>query len=186
MARNAVCPWWAGYTLNWQARRLIHNPQRILAPYIEPGMTVLDIGCGMGYFTIPMAELVGPHGRVIAVDLQKKMLTGMIGNSEKAGMRKWIQPHLCKTSSLGLEAFTGQVDVALAFMMVHEVPDKQRLIREIREVLRNGGRLLFAEPIGHVSKGAYAESLRHFERYGFRIAGKPKIAFCRSALLEKA
>ena len=51
-------------------RRIIHSPDKILGGYIEPGQTVLDLGCGSGTFTIAMARMVGEAGRVIAVDLQ--------------------------------------------------------------------------------------------------------------------
>jgi ubiquinone/menaquinone biosynthesis C-methylase UbiE len=70
-----VCPWWcAWFSLSNPLRRLVHDPQVIVGPFVEPGMTVLDVGCGVGWFSIPMAQMVGEKGQVIAVDLQPQML----------------------------------------------------------------------------------------------------------------
>ena len=69
-----VCPWWGGDFLDNRLRRLIHDPEMIVGPYVKPGMTVMDVGCGMRLFSIPMARMVGDEGRVIAVDLRQKML----------------------------------------------------------------------------------------------------------------
>ena len=66
MAGCGVCPWWAGYILASPLRRLIQDPRSLLAPYVHPGMTVLEPGPGMGFFTLELARLVGPAGRVIA------------------------------------------------------------------------------------------------------------------------
>ena len=63
-----TCPWWLLFTFDNPLRRLVHNPQEILRPYVERGDTVLDVGCGMGSFTLGLAELVGKDGRVIAAD----------------------------------------------------------------------------------------------------------------------
>ena len=69
-----VCPWWLGYLCIGPIRRLQHDPARILAPYVSEGMTVLEPGPGMGFFTLELARIVGPAGRVIAVDVQPKMI----------------------------------------------------------------------------------------------------------------
>jgi len=69
-----VCPAWLGHFLANPIRKLIHPPQKILSPYVREGMTVLDIGCGMGFFRISLAQMVGPNGKVIWVDMQEKML----------------------------------------------------------------------------------------------------------------
>jgi 2-polyprenyl-3-methyl-5-hydroxy-6-metoxy-1,4-benzoquinol methylase len=58
-----VCPWWGGYFIDNRLRRWIHNPTDILAPCVRPEMTVMDFGCGMGMFSIAMAQLVGSKGR---------------------------------------------------------------------------------------------------------------------------
>ena len=68
-----VCPWWLCFTFDNPLRRLIHNPKRSCGSGWRR-QTAIDIGCGMGYFSLPMARLVGDTGRVIAVDLQDRML----------------------------------------------------------------------------------------------------------------
>lgn len=77
-----TCPVWVGYGLNTRMRKLIHNPNKLVGKYIKPGMKVADIGTGMGFMTLPMAEMVGDHGKVIAVDIQEKMLSKVIRAAE--------------------------------------------------------------------------------------------------------
>lgn len=72
--KNRICPVERAGRLDNRFRKWIQNPRKILSPYIEKGMTVLDIGCGPGFFSIEMAHLVGGSGRVIALDLQEGML----------------------------------------------------------------------------------------------------------------
>jgi 2-polyprenyl-3-methyl-5-hydroxy-6-metoxy-1,4-benzoquinol methylase len=67
-----VCPWWLAYTFDNPIRKLFHKPQKMLSLYVKEGMSVMDVGCGMGFFSIGMARMVGDNGNVIAVDLQKK------------------------------------------------------------------------------------------------------------------
>ena len=63
---TGVCTWWIAYTFDNPLRRLIHKPQKVLGNYVKEGMAVMDLGCGMGHFSIGMAGLVGSTGRVIA------------------------------------------------------------------------------------------------------------------------
>jgi 2-polyprenyl-3-methyl-5-hydroxy-6-metoxy-1,4-benzoquinol methylase len=74
-----VCPWWMAWTFDNPLRKLYQDPERILGSFVRDGMTVADIGCGMGYFSVAMAKMVGPGGRVLSVDLQEKMLQYLEG-----------------------------------------------------------------------------------------------------------
>ncbi len=76
-----VCPWWLCFTFDNPLRKLLHDPEAILRPYVHEGDRVIDIGPGMGYFTIPLAQLVGAQGRVTAIDIQSKCLPYMKGQS---------------------------------------------------------------------------------------------------------
>ena len=107
-----VCPWWCCFTFDNFLRKLFHNSEEILRPYIVEGNTVLDIGPGMGYFSIPLARLVGKKGKVIATDIQPEMLKAVQKRAKKAGVEKQIITHLCKADSLGLNI---QFDFILAF-----------------------------------------------------------------------
>ena len=69
-----VCPVERAGSLDNRFRRWLQDPRKILSPHIKEGMTVLDLGCGPGYFTIDIAQMVGKSGRVIAADLQEGML----------------------------------------------------------------------------------------------------------------
>ena len=180
-----VCPWQAGNILTLSARRYIHDPLRILGAYISEGMTLMDVGCGMGYFTIPMALMTGANGKVLAADLQPQMLEGMLQNAEKAGVRSRIEPRLCGTDSIHIGDANATVDFAILFMMLHEVPDRERLVREVCDALSMGGKILFAEPVVHVRKKSFMRSLQMMEQAGLTVISKPRVMFCRSALLEK-
>lgn len=186
MEKKHVCPWQAGNLLTLSARQLVHNPNLILEPCLSEGMTVMDVGCGMGYFTIPMAKITGAKGRVIAADLQQEMLDGMLVKAEKAGVKSWIEPRLCDETSLNITDLSGSVHFATIFMMLHEVPDQERLVREVSNSLKPGGKLLFAEPIVHVSKKSFLRGIEIFRRTGLDTIGKPRISFCRAVLFQKA
>ena len=62
-----VCPPWIGYFLLNPLRKLVENPRGIFEPFVREGMTVLEPGCAMGFFTLPLARMVGPSGRVVAL-----------------------------------------------------------------------------------------------------------------------
>jgi ubiquinone/menaquinone biosynthesis C-methylase UbiE len=154
----------------------------MLREYVHPGDRCLDVGCGYGYFTIPLAMLVGPSGAVTAVDAQPQMLAGVKRRAERAGVSERIQLHQADASDLHL---AGAFDFALAFWMVHEVRDREGLLRAIRTRLKPAGRLLLAEPKGHVSASFFARTLRLAESVGFSVAEAPGIAFSRAVLLSE-
>ena len=101
MPNERVCPWWRAYIFDNPVRRLIQKPEKILGGLIQQGQTVLDIGCGMGFFSLGMARLVGEEGRVISVDLQKKMLDALERRAKRAGLSSRIQVHQCQTNRIG-------------------------------------------------------------------------------------
>jgi ubiquinone/menaquinone biosynthesis C-methylase UbiE len=180
MAKH-VCPWWVGYLLVSPIRRWFQDPDKILSPYISEGMTVLDIGPGMGFFTIPATRMVGDSGRVIAVDLQEKMLKSLVKRAEKAGVAGRIITKLCEPDNLGV---SDPIDLCLAFNVVHEVPDASALFSQIRAILKPTGRLLLAEPAGwHVSEKDFEGTLAKASAAGLRLIGRPRIRRSQSALL---
>ena len=185
MAPPKVCPYWVGYLLLSPLRRLLQDPDRILDGLVAPGMTVLDVGSAMGYFSLPLARRVAPGGRAICVDLQERMLRALERRARKAGVWDLIEARPCTERSLGLADLEGKVDFALAFAMVHEVPDPGRLFEELHRALKPASLLLMAEPKGHVGEGDFRRSVSAAEERGFVAAGKPRIFRSRSVLLRR-
>jgi ubiquinone/menaquinone biosynthesis C-methylase UbiE len=180
---NHVCPWWLAYTFDNPLRPLFHKPDQIFAHVVKEGMTVADIGCGMGYFSIGLAKIVKENGRVIAVDIQKKMLEVLKKRARSAGVFGIIQTHLCEEEEIG---FAEPIDFALTFWMIHETPEKKKFLQQIHDILRNSGSLLITEPKFHVSSFQFEQEIDIARNVGFRIKDEPKIAFSHSVLLEKA
>jgi ubiquinone/menaquinone biosynthesis C-methylase UbiE len=179
-----VCPWWAvPFTIDPPFRRFLHNPEAIVGPYIKPGMSVLEVGCGVGYFSIPMATMVGEKGKVIAVDLQFQMLEMLKRRAEKAGVADHIELIKCEQDRLGIDV---EADFALVFAMLHEVPDQARLLGEMSNCLKDGGKLLLAEPPIHVTVKKFEKEVSVAQEVGFKMIERPRVRWSHAALLGKA
>jgi ubiquinone/menaquinone biosynthesis C-methylase UbiE len=175
-----ICPPWLSFSLDNRIRRMIHDPEIILKRFILPGDTVVDIGCGPGYFAIPMAFMVGEKGKVIAVDLQDKMITKLKANIKKSFLIKnRIEPVICEPNDLKVEA---KADFVLTFWMVHEVTDVDGLFRQIKEILKPGAYYLLSEPKYHVPKKQYSWLLGKAEAAGFKQVEEGDIALSRSMI----
>ncbi len=177
-----VCPWWVIYLFDNPFRRIFHQPEKMLAPYISDKMTVLDIGCGIGYFSIPMGRLVGDKGKVISIDVQKKMLNGVKRRALKAGLEHRIQMHLCESHKLGIKTVG---DFILTFWMAHEVTDIENFMAEVFSLLKVGGKYLLVEPLLHVPKQKFSSISNTAIQAGFKILSHPNIALSRALLFEK-
>ncbi len=176
---HEVCTWWHAYSFDNPIRKLVHSPGKVLGTYVEDGMTVMDVGCGMGHFSIGMAKLVGHSGKVIAVDLQQKMLDVMLKRARRAGVAERIIPHLCGADKIGV---TDTVDFILAFWMVHEVGDQKNFFNQLKSALALRGKILIAEPKFHVSAEDVDQSINIAETCGLQCIGKPDIRFSLAAL----
>jgi len=121
-----VCPWWLGYLLASPVRRLSQDPGKILPPYVNEGAVVLEPGPAMGFFTLELARRVGPKGRVIAVDVQPRMIASLQRRLKKAGLSERVEVRLALPESMGLAEVAGSVDLVVAFAVVHEFPDAGR------------------------------------------------------------
>jgi len=153
-----VCPWWLGPLLASPVRKLVQDPARILAPHVREGMTVLEPGPGMGFFTIELARRVGPRGRVIAVELQPRMLAGLRRRAARAGLAARIDARP--------PAPDGRLGVA--------------------DLAGRGGRVLVAEPSGHVKAAAFEAMLAAAAGAGLRPDAGPRIARSHTAVLAAA
>ena len=183
---HRVCPWWLGYLLASPLRRLMQDAAEIVSPYVREGMTVLEPGPGMGFFTLELARLVGPGGRVIAVDIQPRMIAGLKRRLAKAGLAERVDTRVAAQDSMGLSDLAGKVDFTLAMAVVHEMPSAERLFTEAAAALKPGGTLLLAEPSGHVKPELFATQLRAAALSGFTVAERPTIRRSQAALLKKA
>lgn len=148
-------------------------------------MTVLEPGPGMGFFTVPLARLVGAAGRVIAVEVQPRMLAGLKKRLAKAGLLERVDVRLVPAESMQLSDLAGTVDCAIAVAVVHEMPSAGSFFKESAAALKKGGRLLLAEPAGHVTEADFEEELKLAGDGGLTLIERPTIRRSRAALFEK-
>ena len=177
-----VCPVERAGSLDNRIRRWLQNPQKIVGPYIEEGMTVLDLGCGPGFFSIDMAQMVGKSGRVIAADLQEGMLQKLRDKIQGTEYEERITLHKCEENKIGVSE---EIDFVLAFYMVHEVPNQEEFFNEIGVILKPKGQVLVVEPPFHVSKSAFEETIRKARNAGFTLVERPKVLLSKTAVLRK-
>jgi ubiquinone/menaquinone biosynthesis C-methylase UbiE len=180
-SKSRVCPVELSGSLDNFLRRILHKPEKILKKYIKENMTVLDLGCGPGFFTLPLAEWVGTGGKIIAADLQEGMLKIIKNKLINDDSGKRIEFHLCMPDKIG---FTGFVDFVLAFYMIHETPDRNRLFREIKIFLKPGGNMLIVEPLVHVTKKEFEAMLNDLISIGYTPIERPRIFMSRAILLS--
>ena len=182
---HRVCPPWVGYFLLNPLRKFFENPDKVLGPFVQEGMIVLEPGCGMGYFTLPLARMVGPQGRVVAVEIQEKMLTALSRRARKAGLLDRMDLRHIGKDGLGIKDLSNRVDFAAAIHVFHEVPDQTVFFKEVWEALKPGGKLLVIEPKGHISPEEFQQSLSEAMETGFYSEALPRGMDGRKALLVK-
>jgi SAM-dependent methyltransferase len=183
---HRICPWWIGYFLASPLRKLRQDSHSILAPYVREGMVVLEPGPGMGFFTLELARLAGPGGRVIALDVQPRMLSALRRRARRAGLLERIETRQVSGETLGVGDLAGRADFALAFAMVHEVPDPSRFFADLAAALKPGAKVLLAEPSGHVSASQFDDTLATAARAGLVAERRPAIPSSHAAVLVKS
>lgn len=180
-----VCPWWLGYLLASPLRRLMEDPRKLLAAYVRDGITVLEPGPGMGFYTLELARLVGRSGRIIAVDIQPKMLSGLKRRASKAGLLDRIDMRLATSESMPLSDLAGAVDFTLVVATVHEVPDARSFFEQIAAASRIGAQVLLVEPAGHVKPDEFEAELQDAAAAGLSLVDRPSVRRGHAALLKK-
>jgi ubiquinone/menaquinone biosynthesis C-methylase UbiE len=178
--KNRVCPLELAGGLDNQVRRLLQNPWKLLGHYIRPGMTVLDLGCGPGFFSIEIAKMLMDSGKVIAADLQEGMLEKLSKKIRGTKLERRIEIHKCEATKIGVAE---PVDFVLVFYMIHEVPDQEALLEELKSILKPDGKIYIIEPMFHVSKKSFEAMTGKIKSLGFEIIESPKVFFSRTVLL---
>ena len=179
---NRVCPVERAGNLDNRIRRWVQDPRKILGPYVREGMTVLDIGCGPGFFSVEMAQLVGESGRVIAADLQEGMLERLRNKIQGTELEQRITLHQCPDGGIGV---SDKVDFVLAFYMVHEIPNQQEFLAEIQSILKPDGQVLIVEPPFHVSKRAFEETIGKARDGGLTPVERPRVFLSKAVTLRR-
>jgi len=160
-------------------RRLHQRPTKFLAELVKPGMTVADIGCGLGFYVRQMAEMAGQNGRVLAVDFQSEMLNWTKKKARRAGVLDRVEFVRCSQDDLKISE---PVDFVLSMWMVHEVPDRERFFKQIQSLLKPEGKYLLAEPKFHVTKQLYETICDEAEKAGLTKISEPKVGASFAAL----
>ena len=163
-------------------RRVMQNPRRTLSPYITENMTVLDLGCGSGFFAAEIAMMLGDSGKVIAADLHEGVLARFRQNLVGTDLEKKILLHKCLPDEIGLES---KVDFILAFHMVGSSPDRAKLLDEIKELLNPNGLLFIIEPNLDVTKQEFEHMVAYIKSLGFETKDRPTVTFSRSIVFMK-
>jgi len=148
-------------------------------------MTVVEPGSGMGYFSLPIARMLGPTGTLVCADVQERMLAGLQRRAARAGLADRILAVACTDDDLGLARWQERADVAVAIHMLHEVPDRERLLRQLFAVIRPGGLLVILEPKGHVSADDFRRTLDAAHRAGFVASPQPPPRRSLAAVLAR-
>ena len=182
---HRVCPWWLGYFLISPIRRWRQNPEKILQGHVREGMTVLEPGPGMGFFTLELLRRVGTGGRVVAVDVQSKMLSRLKQRADQAGLGAHLDARLTSAETMGLADLAEKVDFTLAFAVVHEFPDAGDFFGQVATASKPGAAILLAEPKGHVSPTDFASELNAAGQKGLAVKLRPAIPGSLTALLRK-
>jgi ubiquinone/menaquinone biosynthesis C-methylase UbiE len=141
---------------------------------VKPGQTVCDMGCGNGFYTLQLARLVGPRGRVYAVDIQPEMLQMLARNAAEARLAN-IRPVLGTPIDPRLPV--GAIDMMLCVDVYHEFSHPEAMLAKIKESLAPDGQLVLVEfrgedpavPIKPLHKMTKAQVRAELEPAGFEM-----------------
>ena len=179
--KRLVCPLRFAGILDSGFRKLFHNPNKILKPFINKNITALDIGCGSGLFSLEIAELLEGTGKVICVDMQEGMLEIIKNKISGKSFERIIVLHKCTQNNINLKE---RVDFILMFYMVHEVPNKENLFSEVLPLMNNDGLIMIVEP-GILPKKEFNRTINIVKNYGFGEYKILKIPLSKGIVLKK-
>ena len=145
--RNTLpCPAWLGWMVELDNPFTKTNRAGVIIEHLDlqPGMKILDVGCGPGRLTIPIAEKIGPQGEVVAIDIQPGMLHRVQEKAQAANLNN-IQFLQVGVGEGKLER--NQFDWALLVTVLGEIPDREVVLKEIFAAIKLGGILSVTEVI---------------------------------------
>ncbi len=180
--QHKVCPWWVAYTFDNFLRRKIDPADKVLSQWVRPGMTVMDFGCGLGHYAIGAAKIMDGRGKVIAVDLQEKMLEIAMKRAAKAGVDYMITPVRCSAYSIG---YSGELDFIVAGNVLHETPDYCEVLRGFHGMLNSGGQVYFTEPKNHLKEEQFQAEIEAARQSGFKAEQLPTSFYARRGVLTR-
>jgi ubiquinone/menaquinone biosynthesis C-methylase UbiE len=166
--------------LEMEERKIWQNPEEILGTVeIKPDFVAADLGCGSGFFTVPLSRKVK---KVYGIDVQKEMLDFLEQKIRKLKIKN-IEPRLSRENEIPLE--NESVDILVSMNTFHEFDDKERMVEEMRRVLKQGGKVLIADfekenrgfgpPVAiRVSK---KQAISLFEKKGFTTLKKQDLMY---------
>jgi ubiquinone/menaquinone biosynthesis C-methylase UbiE len=142
-------------------------PQKHVEPYVKKGQVVADIGCGSGYYTLALAECVGPEGRVYAVDLNEKAIRNLEKRANKFGYHN-IEAHASSATDLSFIK-DGSIDFVLANGLLCVMSgNRDSAVSEIKRIMKPDGKAYLSlgspPPFGHVNRAEWEKILE-----GFRV-----------------
>jgi SAM-dependent methyltransferase len=142
-------------------------PQKHVEPYVKKGQIVADLGCNTGYYTLALAECVGPEGRVYAVDLNKKAIRTLEKKADKLGYHN-IEAHASSATDLSF-IIDRSIDFVLANGLLCVMPaNRESAVNEIKRIMKPDGKAYLSlgspPPLGHVNRAEWEKILE-----GFRI-----------------
>ena len=185
MKPTHICPVERAGMLDISLRKLLQNPQKILNPFIRERMTVLDVGCGPGYFSVEIAKMLNGSGKVIAADVQEGMLNIIRKKVSGTSLEQRIELHKSDFESIGI---VEKVDFVLAFWMVHEVRNQEKFFEELASILKPNGLILIVEPKIHVTITEFGTMVEKLKAYGFSVVDCRDVAcrvfFSRTVVLK--
>jgi predicted O-methyltransferase YrrM len=175
-----------GYLFLLPLRKLWEHPRKTLEPWITKGDTVFELGPAMGYFTLDLARLVGPDGQVICAEVQPRMLEALKRRLAKAGLSDIVDARLGRPDNPCIDDLTGAVDFAFLHHVIHEVSDPARVIGRVSAAMRPGGKVILAEPNGHVSKAHFLQEVKMAQETGLRVIRRPRLWRQMTVVMEKS
>jgi len=162
-------------------RRWLEKPRHILGDLVQPEMVVADIGCGLGFYTRQLAQMVGEKGHVYAVDLQESMLNFARRKIQKAALTERVEFIQCTQNNINL---TAALDFALTMHVVHEVPDRSDFLKQIKNLLKPHGQYLMVEPKGHCSADMFQTIQNEAQDAGLKKINQPAVRFGHTSLFK--